>query len=317
MGGTLSSGDVLIEVNTRPVHVVASPFAFFRDIGFGDEGADVRALQQALVNSGRLASADGTYGPQTARAVARWYQDAGYKAPTRQRPLANASSGTSDTSNDPGASDSAESTETVDSGGPPANSEQNATLDPFVPVSELLAVPSLPATIITAPAVGALVGGEDTTDLTLGANPLIVRAEVPVADSAGITPGDRVTVDAEAGQLNAVVASVDEQPPAEDGSPRASLMTVSLETDSAVPIPGRGETVTVQVLNAIVADETLIVPTSAVVGRGKDHGIVVKQQPDGSLIEVPITVAGSLRGMTAVTPDEADVLAEGDDVRVG
>ena len=319
-GSTAESGDVLTEVNTRPVFAIASPFDFFRDIGFGDQGADVRVLQEALASRGYLSSADGRYGAQTAAAVANWYQDAGYRAPTRQRPVADATSSSPDTAKDPASSDSPGSSgdsgpSDSDSGGAPSSAAP--PLDAFVPVSELLAVPSLPATIITAPAIGAHVGVEGAVDLTLGTDPFIVRAEVSPAESAGIAPGDPVMVASGTGQVEAVVAAVEEQPPGEDGSARPSVLTVSLGTDPAVLTSGRGEEVKVQVSNAIVAEQTLMVPTAAVVGRGEGYGVVVKLQPDGSLDEVPVTVAGSLRGMTAVAPERADALAEGDDVRVG
>lgn len=306
VGGRITSGDLLTEVNTRPVFVIASPFDFFRDIGFGDAGADVRVLQEALVSRGYLNGADGDYGSQTALGVARWYQDAGYQAPKRQRPVSDSTSGASDASGSSG-----------DSVPPNSDTASVPALDAFVPVTELLAVSSLPATIISAPSVGAHVGGEGATDLTLGTNSLAVRAEVSAAETAGITPGDPVTVVSGSGEMDAVVAGVEPQSPGDDGAPRPSVLTVELGTDTAALAAGRGETVTVQVQNAVVAGESLLVPTAAVVGRGEGRGVVVKRQPDGSLIEVPVTVAGSLRGTTAVEPDEPGALGEGDDVRVG
>lgn len=321
VGSAIRSGDVLTEVNTRPVFGVAAPFDFFRDIGWGQEGADVRVLQETLVTRGYLDHVDGTYGAETAHAVARWYRDAGYRAPTRQRvieeptalasdaPRSTKTSDSSSSSNNPGSQDS--------DTGAASTTTPEPIFDAFVPVSELLAFPSLPATIITAPAVGAHVGADGAADLTLGTNTLIVRSEVPEADTAGIAPGDPVTVVSDSGQMDALVEAVLAQPPGEDGVPRPSLLTVSLGLGPAELASGRGTTVTVQVQNAVVAGESLIVPTAAVVGRGEGRGAVVKRQPDDSLLEVPVTVAGSLRGMTAVMPDQADALAEGDDVRVG
>lgn len=318
VGGRVSSGELLTEVNTRPVFLVASPFDFFRDIGFGDEGADVRALQEALVDRGYLGRADGSYGAATAFAVVRWYRDAGYVAPTRQRPTTNATSpdpspvqGGADGSGSSGSSGSSGEPGSVGSGAP-----SKPLVDAFVPFRELLGVPSLPAIVIAAPAIGAHVGGQ-TPDLTLGTSTLIVRSEVPGAEAAGMKPGDRVTVVASSAQADAVVAAVEAQPPGKDGTPRPSVLTVSFGTDPAAPTSGRGATVTVQVQNAVVAEESLIVPTAAVVGRGEGRGVVVKRQADGSLIEVPVTVAGSLRGRTAIAADDGRALTDGDDVRVG
>jgi len=307
--GTLKSGDVLTEVNTRPVFVVASQFDFFRDIGFGDTGADVRVLQAALASRGFSISPDGVYGAATGVAVSRWYRDAGYEAPTRER----LQTGETETTN----SESSGTSGTAVSGtGTSTDSAPKPVFDAFVPVSELLAVPSLPATIITAPAIGAHVGGE-TTDLTLGANQLIVRAEVPAVDRAGLAVGDPVRVVSGADRVDGTVASIEAQPDGEDGTTKPSILTMAFAADPAALAAERGETVTVEVQNAVVAGELLIVPTVAVVSRGEGRGVVVRRQEDGSLAEVPVEVRGSLRGMTAIEPDKADTLAEGDEVRVG
>lgn len=319
-GGEVVSGDVLTEVNTRPVFLLASPFDFFRDMGVGDKGADIRVLQEALASQGYLTGADGEFGAQTASAVASWYEHAGYEIPTRPRPTEAASTGMDTTSSgstgSTGSSGSSDSPGSDTDNGGASDVAPKLVLDAFVPVNEVLAVPSLPSTIIVAPAVGAKVGGEGT-DVTFGSDNLIVRAEVPAADAEGITSGDPVKVLSGAEQVDGAVEGVEMRPAGEDGSPQPSLLTVSLATDKAALAFARGETVTIQVNDAVVAGESLIVPTAGVVGRGGGRGVVVKQQDDGSLTEVPVTVAGSLRGMTAITLDEADALAEGDNVRVG
>lgn len=317
-GGTVDSGDVLTEVNTRPVFLVASPFDFFRDISFGDDGADVRVLQEALVGRGYLGSADGKYGGDTARAVAHWYRDAGYDAPTKQRPETGTDTTSTNASGTRGSSDPAAPSQSSGSetAGGTSNPVPKPVLDAFVPLSELLAVPSLPATVVTALTVGTHVAGK-TTDITLGATELIVRAEAPTADTAGLAPGDPVTVLAGTDKVDGVLARVENRPAADDGTPQPSVLEVSFEKDASVLASHRGESVTVTVQDAVVAGESLIVPTAAVVGRGEKQGVVVKRQDDGSLVEVPLTVDGSLRGMTAVTPDDNAALVEGDDVRVG
>ncbi|GEB47284.1 hypothetical protein MTE01_32290 [Microbacterium testaceum] len=180
-----------------------------------------------------------------------------------------------------------------------------------------MALPSLPGVVITAPVIGAQVGGDKATDLTLGANTLVVRVELPEADAAGVAAGDVVTVVSKSGQVDAVVEAVDAQAPDENGGARPSVLRVAPKNESDALGAERGETVTVQVLNAVVSGEFLIVPTTAVVGRGEGRGVVVKRQTDGSLAEVAVTVAGSLRGMTAVAAEDAGTLSKGDDVRVG
>lgn len=325
VGAAVSSGELLTEVNTRPVFLVASPFDFFRNVGFGDEGADVRVLQEALVERGYLDHVDESYGAQTARAVTRWYLDAGYDAPTRQRPASSVSTSTtadpsrsvsqSGDTESPSPKSSEPSQSPVDSGRPNSNVTPQPIFDAFVPLPELLAVPSLPATIIGAPAIGAHVGG-DTPDLVLGSSALIVRSTVPATEAAGIERGSPVTVVSDSGQVSGVIADIQEQAASEDAASN-SMATVSVSLDAAAVSLQRGATVTVQVTHEIIADNSLIVPTTAVVGRGVGHGVLVKRESAGTLLEVPVSVVGTLRGMTAVAPEEAGALAEGDDVRVG
>lgn len=313
VGGEVDSGDVLTEVNTRPVFAVESPFDFFRDIGVGNEGADVLVLQEALVDRGYLAAADGQFGSQTARAVARWYQDAGYQAPTRQRGGESASGSSSATGSPYEGSDAEDSNAEAGSQAEPAS-------DAFVPVGELLAISTLPATVIAAPAIGTHVGEDGANDVTLGTSTLVVRAEVPSTPEAGtegVALGDPVTVVYGSEVLEAVVTTSESQPQADDGAPTMSVITAAWDTNAGDLDADRGETVTIQVLNALISDKSLIVPTAAVVSRGEGRGVVVRRQADGTLVEVPVAVAGTFRGMTAIAPDVANRLAEGDEVRVG
>ncbi|ANG86393.1 hypothetical protein A8L33_14435 [Microbacterium aurantiacum] len=117
--------------------------------------------------------------------------------------------------------------------------------------------------------------------------------------------------------LEAVVTTSESQPQADDGAPTMSVITAAWDTNAGDLDADRGETVTIQVLNALISDKSLIVPTAAVVSRGEGRGVVVRRQADGTLVEVPVAVAGTFRGMTAIAPDVANRLAEGDEVRVG
>lgn len=125
VGATATSGHVLTEVNGRPLFGVRSPFSFYRDMGVGDRGPDVAALQTALAAHSYPVEADGRFGSETAAAVARWYRDGGYEAPTRTPTVVEPD----DAEEDDGAKDTGTT--------PP-------TTEGFVPVAEIQAMPRTP-----------------------------------------------------------------------------------------------------------------------------------------------------------------------------
>ena len=66
-------GDELYSVDAQAVRVVAGSMPFYRDLGEGTEGQDVRQLQEALRHLGHLrTNADGKFGAGTASAVEAW-----------------------------------------------------------------------------------------------------------------------------------------------------------------------------------------------------------------------------------------------------
>lgn len=83
-GSSILPGDVLVEVNGRPVIAYRIPFPFWRDLSPGDSGRDVEALQKALSDLGlRESDPDGIYGPETQKSVLDLYDIAGYEPPEK------------------------------------------------------------------------------------------------------------------------------------------------------------------------------------------------------------------------------------------
>ncbi|MCB8045400.1 hypothetical protein JM654_18445 [Microbacterium oxydans] len=82
-------------------------------------------------------------------------------------------------------------------------------------------------------------------------------------------------------------------------------------------LPGSAGRARVTVVKQIVAEDALIVPVLAVSDRGPDKTVLTKQQADGTLFEVPVTVLGTLQGEVAVEPLDEGALKTGDLVRVG
>lgn len=83
-GDELKSGDVLLEVEGRPVIVLTGEFPAWRDLTASMSGPDVSQLQAALAELGFYTTEDsvpGTVGHRTLNAVLALYQSIGYEAP--------------------------------------------------------------------------------------------------------------------------------------------------------------------------------------------------------------------------------------------
>lgn len=83
-GRSVATGDVLYTVDLKPVVVAAGRVPAFRDLGPGARGADVRQLQELLVERGFRSSApDGVFGAGTASQVRAWQRDLGLEVTGR------------------------------------------------------------------------------------------------------------------------------------------------------------------------------------------------------------------------------------------
>ena len=87
-GDTATAGRVLIEVSGRPVIALRGAVPAYRNLGPGDDGADVAELQDALRALGYSSGSDphGHFGPGTKDMVSRLYQRLGYDVPTTGGP---------------------------------------------------------------------------------------------------------------------------------------------------------------------------------------------------------------------------------------
>ncbi|WP_156138730.1 peptidoglycan-binding domain-containing protein [Microbacterium mangrovi] len=308
VGTTLHDGDVMTEVNGRPVFAVASAFAFYRDMATGDSGPDVIALQKALASRGYGVEADGVFGARTERAVRAWYADAGY-APTAQAAPASADGPAS------GASGPAEETTRSDA--------------VSVPLSEILSVPSLPISVVKGTAIGSAVGVKGTPDLVLGSTKKIVSVSADPAAMASVSKGDRVTLVIGSKEVDGRVTSLlrvapdsgsasdgDGTSPGKDSvpAPEASLVVTPTSPLRDVAL---GTSARVTIERQIVAKKSLLVPVVAVTDRGGVNKIVLVRRKDGSFVEVRVTVLGTLDGQAAVASTKSGTLEAGDEVRVG
>lgn len=81
-GELISEGAQLTEINGRPLIVLAGKFSFYRDMGSGSQGPDVKQLQMALMRLGLLAGVgSGKFDAQTKTALDGLYRRYGYDTP--------------------------------------------------------------------------------------------------------------------------------------------------------------------------------------------------------------------------------------------
>lgn len=311
-GETASSGQLLTEVNGRPLFGVLSAFSFYRDMGVGDRGPDVEALQNALAARSYGVTADGLFGKETAAAVKRWYDDSGYVPPTR----------------DSASAEDANVAEREESKGTEA---QAPAQEVYVPVPELVAIPAKSAQVIQGVQIGQRVAGGEQADFILGSADIVIAITVPVTALGGVEAGDTATIAIEGVAVEGTVGDIrstdatdaagssDSQDgdgqSTSDGADGASEVTFTVTPTAALTVKSGRARVTV--VKEVIAQDALIVPVLAVSDRGPDQNVVTKQAPDGTFVEVPVTVLGTLQGEVAVEPAKPGALEPGDQVRVG
>ena len=78
-GSEVQEGSVIVEVSGRPVFVLRGDVPVYRSLKPGMSGADVAQLQAALVRLGYAPDESGVFGEATKRAVAAFYEAAGFE----------------------------------------------------------------------------------------------------------------------------------------------------------------------------------------------------------------------------------------------
>lgn len=311
-GAAVNTGQVFTEVNGRPVFVVQSAFPFYRDMGLGDRGPDVIAIQETLKYLGYSLDVDGEFGGQTEMAVRDWYFKNDYTPATRDVE--------EDSKSNPSGSEPRQE-------GPQLGTDSGAaraTIAAFVPFSEILGVKILPSASLGALAVGTSVGADGETDIVLGSTKTKVTFEAAPADLTYIAQGSEVSIEtdgpASKGSVSSIVpiesSSQEETTGGQTENDDAQSMSRVTVTPSE-PIQASNAKVRVISSQIIVDQEALLVPTIAVVDRGDTNQVVIVSRSDGEFSEVEVTVLGVLDGKAAIVPLSPSSIQDGDRVRVG
>jgi peptidoglycan hydrolase-like protein with peptidoglycan-binding domain len=315
VGTDITAGRVATEINGRPVFALPGAFAYYRDLRPGDSGPDVRQLQTGLVASGARLTADGVFGASTDRAVRALYKRAGYQPAT--------------TSGLPGAAGTDQ--QDGDASAPPT-SDPTAGAAPapptlLVPRAELLVLATMPATLTGTPPVGTVVTAETNVTVDWGAPCLVATAPVRTAErltaeTAGTeTRGTGATGTATTGRftsaggdsLDVRVATVT---PAEGDDTADSTVTLT-GADGPLDPSLLGQEGNAILDLQVVAEDSLLVPTIAVVPGGKGSAHLRVRSADGTFRRIEVTEIAELRGRSAIRPTDPESLRAGDVVRVG
>jgi peptidoglycan hydrolase-like protein with peptidoglycan-binding domain len=302
LGDRVRPGQLLAEIDGRPILLLHGRVPAFRDLHEGDEGTDVTQLQRALESLG-YADYDpaGVFGQSTALALLLFYRHLGYEAPIFRRSVSNTAPVSAPPAG-PGATIASRQT----SGGPKIPSA-------YLPMSEVVFIPSRSALVVS---VGARVGGQPGTTpvLTLATGRPYVTASLTAHQAAQTRAGLPAVITAAsparsaAGTVTRVVSR-----PTATGHYRVLVR-------SRRPLPQRlvGASVRLSVKVPVTAGPVLTVPVAAIVSAG--HGRlahVVMITAARRRVIVPIISGPVADGLVAVQPVHTGGLRPGDRVLIG
>ena len=80
-GKNYGAGSAPLWINGKPVLVMPGAYPFYRDLGPGDQGSDVKQLQQALTAAGYNTKVTGTFNKQTENHLRQLFKKLGYQLP--------------------------------------------------------------------------------------------------------------------------------------------------------------------------------------------------------------------------------------------
>jgi HlyD family secretion protein len=228
-GAPISPGQVVVEYSGRPVYALPGATPAYRDMLPGESGKDITQLQAALTSLGYSCGSDarGFFGAGTKSAVTRFYGHLGYAVPTTGAATALAVT-TAQQAYDtqsavvdaaPAAQRSqAELTLQADAA---ALASAQAVDGPMVPMSEVVFIPTFPASATSLPVVGQSVA---SPLLTLVDGGLSLTGQLDPSQAGLVKAGMNVQVYSEATGIQAAgtVADVGESTAGTSSSGSAS-----------------------------------------------------------------------------------------------
>jgi peptidoglycan hydrolase-like protein with peptidoglycan-binding domain len=340
VGERVDQAHALVEFSGRPVYVLQGKVPAYRDMLPGESGSDIAELQSALSGLGLYRGGDssGYFGSATKRAVTGLYRRLGYPVPTTGddsgRAVDEAEQALGDLEKQP-KPDTALLARARD-----ALDAARAAGGPFVPLSEMAFVSSLPARVVALPtAVGEKVsrpvvslatGGLRLTGYLDPSYGSLVKAGMKAhisAESLGltasgtvasvgalVTPGDKAGAGSGSGDAEGAAAAQGSGALVNDGVPYLPVQVTQKETwDNRLD----GQNVRITITAAATRGTVLTVPEAAVNSTADAHTSVTVVGQGGAQHTVRVTVGVSADGSVQVTPVGRVRLQSGDRVVVG
>ncbi|HEX9033048.1 MAG TPA: hypothetical protein VF834_14505 [Streptosporangiaceae bacterium] len=314
-GDRVRPGQVIAEVDGRPVLLLRGRLPAYRDLHEGDHGPDVTQLQLALMQLG-FADYDpqGYFRQSTALALLLFYRSLGYQAPIRQ-PRVKASAP---------ASQPIARRQTTAAGQVPSA---------YLPMSEVVYVPSPSALAVTVnarvgqvvPAGGpilALATGSPSVTGTLSAHQAsLVRKGMPALIVSALP---RLVAAGTLSRVGSLPAA---------GGPQAGVFPIEVSSTGRLAQDLIGARVRLTIWAAVTSGPVLAVPVAAIhtvragrVGAGASrHGraasrisaFVIRIGATGHRARVPVFTGPAASGLVAVQPVRQGALRTGDQVLIG
>jgi len=320
-GDRVKPGQVIAEIDGRPVIVLRGRLPAYRDLHEGDHGPDAGQLQRELTGFGYADyDARGYFGASTALALLLFYRHLGYDAPVFHPRVARAPA----TAAEPAAPARA---------APAAHgiaARQTATAfgipSAYLPRSEVVFIPSRSALVTSVGGrVGDLVGGSAV--LTLATGDPYVTADLTAHQAALARRGMSASIVAASPPRTArgTVTRIGSLPPV--GGPPPRGYPVLVKPRRALPQSMIGASVRVTLAAPVTSEPVLTVPVAAIVSTGHglaNHGLAnhggaghVVVLRKGRRVRVEIFTGPTADGLVAVQPAKPGTLRSGDRVLIG
>lgn len=337
-GDAMSEGEPVVELDDRPVLLLEGVLPLIRDLHPGDVGSVVDQLQRALHRMGYLdvAGASGTYDVSTAAAVASMYMGSGYDPPglVGTDALADAQLAQLAAEDEEAAAASAYG-QAKSAGAPTGDllralrrareavestkaSVEVASLLVGVPLlaSEVVFLPSLPATVVVPPPGRGSVVTSTTEVAVLAAGNPSIRVQLLRSEADLISIGTSAElIGLEGENLSAAVVAIEEE---KDEAGFVQGFVATIETTEPIDWSALGTGMRVRLGPQSVDDAPhLIVPSIAIRSDSNGNTYVLRSDSDGTLVRVVVTELRTSGGISAIETAQSDSLADGDRVVVG
>lgn len=333
VGAQIKDGEVIAEIDGRPVIALPGRAPAYRDLLPGSQGQDVAELQRSLRALGEdPGDKNDVYGAGTKAAIANLYDRLGYEPAlagdeTELRSLTTAVRMAERARDDarttlaatPAKSPERKAAEVTRSRAAEDLAEARAELahaqatsGPMLPSGEVVFLPHLPARVTSVKgAVGSKIGADPL--LTIAGGQLVVDVEVQEDDLNRVAKNSpvEVTVDADPA-LSGHVTNVGAVNVSDTGQ-RIAIARVT--TDEALPESSYGKVVRVAIKPKKEPTETLVVPLAAVFSDANADAYVAVVRDDVKT-RVVVSVGQIVDGYASITPNQGSLKA-GDAVVVG